>query len=532
MIDIREATINDVPQIREVFLATYGEHYPYADYCDIEALNRLVYADGTILLVAADADTGKVLGTASVVFEIGAYNDLVGEFGRLAVHPDARGQGLGKRLMAGRIERVRNRIHVGIVENRSAHIFSQRISSAHGFVPVGFIPMKLLLQQRESVGLYVRHFGPGLELRRNNPRVIPEVSQLAGLALYHCRLPCDCIIDDASAPYPLEDKFELEEMQTDGYATLLRIQRGRLSRREVFGPVRLHYGLFQIHARRSHYLLARQNGQIAGGIGFMIDQSEKTVRIFELISRSDEPVRFLIEQLIQKCVAAPGIEFIEIDVSAYAPRLQRTLLELNFEPVGYIPANVFHEVERLDVVKMARLHVPFDVAAAHISQDLRPVAETVIRGFASRDVAPRIARAARHVPLFTGLNDEQRNRLAACGTPGSFRSGEHIFRQGDTSSSMHLILDGQVELFIDQQSAPVAELSAGQCLGETSLLHPEKGFRRSATAIAKTGVDTAAFSVTELRELIRRRPDVGVVIFRNLAADVSTKLSETDRRLV
>ena len=38
-------------------------------------------------------------------------------------------------------------------------------------------------------------------------------------------------------------------MTTDGFSTLLRMQRGRVHRREVFGPVRLHYGLFQLQAR-------------------------------------------------------------------------------------------------------------------------------------------------------------------------------------------------------------------------------------------------------------------------------------------
>ena len=49
--------------------------------------------------VAQDEADGRILGTASVVFDIGAHSDLIGEFGRLAVHPDARGRGVGKLLM-------------------------------------------------------------------------------------------------------------------------------------------------------------------------------------------------------------------------------------------------------------------------------------------------------------------------------------------------------------------------------------------------------------------------------------------------
>ena len=57
-----------------------------------------------------------------------------------------------------------------------------------------------------------------------------------------------------------------------------------------------------------------------------------------------------------------GVCCIEVDVSAYAPRMQRTLVELGFLPVAYLPALVFHEVERLDVVKMVRLLDPPEVS--------------------------------------------------------------------------------------------------------------------------------------------------------------------------
>ena len=149
-----------------------------------------------MLLVAIDTSSDRLVGTASVVFSVGAQNDLVGAFGRLVVHPDFRGQGIGKELMRARVERVRTRLQLGIVENRASHPYSQQISEAFGFVPIGFVPMKLLLKQRESVAIYAQHFGDGLTLRRNNPHVIPEASRLAGMALKNCGLVVDTIIDD------------------------------------------------------------------------------------------------------------------------------------------------------------------------------------------------------------------------------------------------------------------------------------------------------------------------------------------------
>ena len=92
-----------------------------------------------------------------------------------------------------------------------------------------------------------------------------------------------------------------------------------------------------------------------------MDETEKIVKIFELISRSDEPIRLLFSELIRRCQHEFGMEYIEVDVSCHAPRTQRTLLELGFLPVSYFPAKVFHEVERLDIVRMVRLLIPFEL---------------------------------------------------------------------------------------------------------------------------------------------------------------------------
>lgn len=530
MISVRAATLDDVEGIRDVIQSEYGDHYAYPQYYDTDALARLVYADDTLLLVALDTDTNRVAGTASVVFSVGAHNDLVGEFGRLVVHPDFRGRGIGSQLMEARLERVKSRLHVAIAENRSSHPFSQRISNRFGFVPVGFVPMQFLLERRESVVQYVRYFADALTLRRNNPRIIPEASTLACFALENCGLPQDAIIDDSSAPYPHEDEFELDELKTEGYASLLRIERGRLRHRDVFGPIRLHYGLFQLQARHSHYLIARSDNQVEGGIGFMIDDADKAVRVFELISLSDKPIRFLLNTLIRKCQTELAIEYIDVDVSAYSPRMQRTLLELGFLPVSYIPANVFHEVERLDAIKMCRLLVPFEVGELHLCDAARPIADVVLQSFASQEVLPRVAAASQQTSLFVGLSDEQRHRLLGICAAQSFPVGTAIYRQGERDGTMHLILAGEVEL-LAEGSRRLAVVSTGQCVGETSLLSsPESAPAHSVDAIAKTSVETADFPNRKFWELIRRRPDIGVVIYRNLAAEISTKLKLAGER--
>ncbi|MGE5302920.1 MAG: GNAT family N-acetyltransferase [Alphaproteobacteria bacterium] len=523
MIEIREARESDLDRICEIFRLTYGGAYAHSEYYDPQQLKRMLFDDNTVLLVAEDTANKAILGTASVLLEIGSHEDLLGEFGRLAVDPQARNCGLGRRLMQGRLERVSDRLHVGIVDNRVAHPYSQKISLEYKFVPVGFLPLKFLLNKRESLAVHVRHFGDALSLRRNNPRIIPEAHRLAELALRHCSLPCDVIVDDEANPYPHE-VFRLDELKTEGYTTLLRFERGRVRNREIFGPMRLHYGLFKLRARHSNYLLACDDKVVVGGLGFTLDEIEKAARIFELVATDEAPVRFLLQSLSQKCEER-GVEYIEVDVSAYAPRMQRTLLELHYLPAAYVPAMIFYDVERLDTIRMVRLLVPPEIGQVELTPQGRLIADVVMRNFATRSVLPRIAKAVLDIRLFSGLTDEQRRRVAsACGVR-AYAPGETILTQGENERKTYLVLEGEVRVFMGSPPREVGTVRPGESVGDMSLL---SDLPYPATATAKGPVETAVLDHTSFRELIRLRPDIGIVIYHNFAKEAAEKLHRMD----
>lgn len=515
--------------VLETFRAVYGEDYPYRHFYDPAWLKRAVYTDDQVLLVAEDAGDGAILGTASVVLDVGAHTDLIGEFGRLAVVPEARGRGVGARLMVERLRLVRPRIHVGVVENRCTHPFSQRISHAHGLEPVGFLPLKHRFDRRESVVLFGTHFGNGLRLRRNHPRVIAEAYPLAHLALSNADLANDAIVDDEAPAYPHDDRFEIEGLKAEGLPLLMRIERGRVHHREVFGPMRLQYGFFKLTARQATYLVAREpeSGVVAGAIGFLRDEHERSVRIFELISHTDRVIRHLCERLLACCTGDWGVEYVEVDVSAHAPRMQRTLLELGFLPAAFVPAMVFHDVERLDVVKMVRLLVPPDLGEVALTERSARMKEAVMRGFARQAVLPQLREAIGQHAFFQGLTDEQAVRLASAGTVATFGTGGALFRSGEPSGSMYLLLDGEA-VVQTRGGCEVGRVGAGDVLGEVSLLTGEP---HSAGARAATPVTAAVLSHEDLRVLTRQRPDIGLVLYRNLAHGLGRKLQRLDARV-
>lgn len=525
MIRVRDATEADVEHIRDVFLAIYGRDYSHPQFYEIPLLKKMVYSDDVILLVAEEKGSGRILGAASVLLSMGAHADLLGVFGRLVVHPDARHRGVGKVLMERRLQRISGRLHLALVEPRAVHAYAQKIAFAHGFSPIGFQPMKLRLAERENLTIFVQYFDNALKLRRNHPRIIAEAYPLAEMALRNCGLDCDAIVEENPGVYPQDTRFELEELTAEGYATLLHFQRGRVRHREIFGPIRLHHGLFRITSRQSNYLIAREDGHVVGGIGFALDQQERTLRVFELISLTDRPVRFLLSELIRTSFSLWGTEYLEVDVSAYSPRMQSTLLELGFLPVAYIPAMVFHEVERRDGIRMVRITVPPDRENMQLIPPCEAFAKLVLRSIIDRKAVPQVVEATPIISLFRGMSEEQVRQVAGRCTLRAFQVGDAILKEGDVGDDTFIVLKGQAAVSTAVGGTKVGRVLPGECLGEMSLL-TRSG--HSATALAETQMETVVLPHDELRRLIHLRPDIGVIIYRNLATGLGNKLIRID----
>lgn len=527
MIRIREATEDDITAIGELFTAAYREHYAHAEFYHPQNLKKLVFDDDTVILVAEDEDNGRILGTSSVILDLGAFGDLIGEFGRLVVHPEARKQGLGKQLMQARLDAIEDRLHIALVDNRTVHPYSQKISAGFGFVCAGLLPSKTLFKERENIIQYVKHFGEALHLRRNHPLVIPEAYELADQVLCCCGITSDVIVDAESPAYQDPGGHDLEEMISRGYTSLLHFERGRVAQREVFGPVKLHAGIFQLRVSNYRYILARHNGHLVGGLGFHINESDNSARLLELVSADESPIRALLAEVTRLCCEDEGVDYIEADISAYSARMQRTLLELGYLPAAYIPSMAFHRVERLDAVRMVRLLAPLETDKLQLHDTSTGVAEIVIRQFRQREVSPQLLALVGEVAIFRGLNETQTMQLAAICTPGTYGPGEKLIEQGAPAGRALVILSGSVSVSMDGKR--VGSIGPGESLGELSLLRDGP---HSATATAEEQTEVAILEQDPLQKLVRRRPDIGLVLYRNLATQLGEKLLRADQKLM
>lgn len=122
------------------------------------------------------------------------------------------------------------------------------------------------------------------------------------------------------------------------------------------------------------------------------------------------------------------------------------------------------------------------------------------------------------VPLFAALPAEGLAGLSKEVERVLYNGGDVIVRQGDPGDRFYAIVDGSVSIVREHDSGlerVVAELSAGDCFGETALLSPVP---RTATVRARTAVTALALSREGFERLVKAMPQVDLTRMIRAAA--------------
>lgn len=161
---VAPATAADIAELRQLYYAVYGPHYPAGLGTDPAEMARLIQDPDSLWLVARCPDTGALAASAAIHGEPGSR---IGRLEGLAVHPDHRSGGLAatltEALCAGMLDSGRLDSVYATVRTVSAG--PQRVVARNGFRPLGVLPNAVDLSSRESLALYARHSAGVLERR-------------------------------------------------------------------------------------------------------------------------------------------------------------------------------------------------------------------------------------------------------------------------------------------------------------------------------------------------------------------------------
>ena len=126
-------------------------------------------------------------------------------------------------------------------------------------------------------------------------------------------------------------------------------------------------------------------------------------------------------------------------------------------------------------------------------------------------------RLLARTPLFRRLARDDIRALALRARERVMRSGDVLFRRGDTGSSMLVILTGRVRIVLpsrDGKEQVLRMLQPGDLLGELALLD---GRARTADAVAETNGRVLVVERRELLDVLRSHPDLALALLTVLS---------------
>jgi CRP/FNR family transcriptional regulator, cyclic AMP receptor protein len=112
----------------------------------------------------------------------------------------------------------------------------------------------------------------------------------------------------------------------------------------------------------------------------------------------------------------------------------------------------------------------------------------------------------KEIVLFASMDDEERGALARIMGEESFREGQVVYEAGDQGGTMHVILEGEVEISLKDDGGEkiiLDELGTNDFFGELSLLD---GGLRSATVTALCPTRALKLRREDLLPLLHERP--------------------------
>ena len=126
------------------------------------------------------------------------------------------------------------------------------------------------------------------------------------------------------------------------------------------------------------------------------------------------------------------------------------------------------------------------------------------------------AEALRTIPLFANVDEQDLERIAATSVVRTFNKNSIVITEGDTSSSLYLILDGEVKIFVSDEDGKtniINRLGPGEYFGELSLIDEEP---RSASVEAVTRCKISILSRKYFVDYIEQHPRVAVGLLKGI----------------
>ena len=122
------------------------------------------------------------------------------------------------------------------------------------------------------------------------------------------------------------------------------------------------------------------------------------------------------------------------------------------------------------------------------------------------------------------LEEDDRMKLAQAGTFKTLSEGKHVAIQGEPHHSLLILISGKIDVSCRNEGdkIPLANLKAGETIGEMSMIDPQKS---SADAVVHGGpAEVWTITYSDFDKLVESDPMLGYRILRVLSMELCRRL--------
>jgi CRP/FNR family transcriptional regulator, cyclic AMP receptor protein len=526
---IRQLNGNDAADWQELLIASIGKDYPDKQVYELAwcaAQLEPVTGHETWALEA----NGHLQASVSFLQPASQTKNPVLNLGRQLFHPesfkDGSAEALLRRINKLGAERRQMIVARVLASDRPQQVLHEKI----GYVCAGFQPFKHLFRLRQGALFYVWFAKPDMVPRLPISVSLSHVSELAVAVLDHLRIPNPLSVRDGATGYPLQTELQIHEASYNDFALWRLHAQSSSPPTEISSGYNLGLGLLRTsgdsHVRA---FLGKHHQNVVAGLAYLADDRDRCVRLVDSFSTDDVSMGTLFNHAVKIAQDQLNAVYLEADILMTAPRLLKTAEQLGFVPVAYLPAFYFNADGHTDVVKVVKLNLAYSIENTELTVHAKATVRIVDQNFEDQRIGVAIINLLRGLPVFEGLGDGELRKIARLFHQKLFRPGERIFNKGDAGNEAYVVMRGQIEIYLEEKSLPIATVGGGQIFGELAFLD---GAPRIAFAIANQASILLMIHRAAFNELVQREPHLGMMVMRNIALEVTNRLRRTNLAVV
>jgi hypothetical protein len=526
--NIRLATAADAPLWQDLAKAALGDQYPADGAFDLAWIAGQLDPSSGHETWVAETD-GTLVASISFLGADGEKTNPVANLGRMLFRPSSLSDGSAQALVQSVNQIADQRGEMVITRIAATENFQQILFENAGYICVGYQPLKHLLQKRTGVLFYVRGAASVLVTRLPLSESLPHVAELATATLESLGIVNPLAVRDGASGYALQSELKVHDATVEDYE-LWRVQaQSSNPAPELSGRFNMGSGFLRLPPTQPVRALLGQNEEkIVAGLTFTFDEIDRCARLTDAFSCDDISMGALFAHAVKIAQEQLGAVYIEADILVTAPRLLKSAEQLGFVPVAYLPAFYCRAGTYADVVKLVKLNLPYSLDTADYTAHATAIVRIIDRNFQDQKVGMAIINLLRPLSMFGGLGDGELRKIARLFVQKLYRAGEFVFGKGDSSGEAYIVLRGKINIQLERDATPIAQLSDGKIFGELAFLDgsPRNAFAAAAQPSILLVVQRTAFS-----DLVRREPNLGMVVMRNIAMDLAGKLRNVNAAL-